>query len=136
MKIKIKKTSNEKVYVHKYGKYTLILSYDPCSIFNYYKVDKMHGLNLKDCSEYNNTTKDAYIAGWTNIAPDNGKPFTFINLSRCTDDIHTMGLVMHETVHLSNMLFDGKWKDKEEDMITFAEEEAYKIVDIIKKIKK
>jgi hypothetical protein len=93
-----------------YPEYDLILSTDPCDIFKHYGVKEMHGLSLKECEAYDNTTEDSYISGWCNLSPS-GKPFVFINLSRCTDDVKTTGLVMHE-----------------EDIISFAENETYKVV--------
>ena len=115
-----------------FDNYTLLLSDDPCDVFIHFKRSGMHGLNLKDCLAYNNTSDDAYIAGWTNIAPDNGKPFVFINLARCTDDIKTTGLDMHEMSHLFWLLNYDNLKEKEEEIITNAEEETYKIVKLIK----
>ena len=106
----------------KFDKYDLLLSYDPCDIFTYYNIDEMHGLNLKDCKSYNNTTKDSYIAGWCNYTPNSDRHFVFINLSRCNNEIETFGLIMHELMHLS---FD--LHKKEEDIITWAENESYKI---------
>jgi hypothetical protein len=41
--------------------YTLILSHDPCDVFKFYKVTEMHGLNLEDCENYNNTMIMIYI---------------------------------------------------------------------------
>lgn len=109
-----------------HDKYILLLSYNPCDVFWYFDAQELHGLSRKGCQEYNNTTEDAYIAGLCNVDPDTGERFIFINLSRCPDDTHTMGLVMHETMHLAFSLFKN-----EEEIITFAESEAYKIVQII-----
>ena len=121
--------------VYKFASYILLLSYNPCDIFTYYNVSEMHGLNVADCQTYNNTADDAYIAGWTNYAPNESKDvFVFINLSRCTDDVHTTGLVMHECMHMAGLLYDGCWDSHEEEMISFAEEETYKIVSIIKEL--
>ena len=106
--------------------YILLLSHDPCDLFRYFNTENLHGLNLKDCQEYKNTSDDSYIAGMCNIDPHTGEKYIFINLSRCTDDIHTMGLVMHEAMHLAFALIED-----EEEMITFAENEAYKIIDKI-----
>jgi len=114
--------------------YTLILSHNPCDVFKFYKVTEMHGLNLKDCENYNNTTEDAYIAGLTNVSPIDGKQFVFINLSRCTDDIKTFGLVMHEMMHLSLDLHNNDLF-QEEEIITWAELESYKVFKLIKKTK-
>jgi len=58
----------------------------------------------------------------------------FINLSRCNDDISTMGLIMHELMHHSFFLHDYN-SDREEEIITWAEEEAYDVFNIIKPFK-
>ena len=112
--------------------YTLILSHNPCDVFKFYKVTEMHGLKLEDCEKYNNTTEDAYIAGLANISPIDGKQFVFINLSRCADDIKTFGLIMHEMMHLSIDLHDNDLS-QEEEIITWAELESYKVLKLIKK---
>lgn len=118
--------------IFNFGLYTLILSHNPCDIFKCYQVSEMHGLNLADCEKYNNTTEDAYIAGWCNLSPKDNKPFVFINLSRCTNDIKTTGLVFHEMMHLAGIKYEGCWDSDEENMITFAETETYKVVELIK----
>lgn len=110
-------------------KYDLLLSYNCCEVFNYYNVTEMHGLNLADCLAHNNTTKNAYIAGWNNLIPNSERNFVFINLSRCNSDIETFGLVMHELMHLSFDLHTD-----EEELITWAENESYKVFELIKQL--
>ena len=112
--------------------YLLLLSDNPCDLFQYFDVKEMHGLNSKACEEYSNSPGDAYIAGLCNIDPRGNQPFVFINLSRCTNDIKTMGLVMHELMHLSGKIFKYDFMHFEEEMITFAETESYKVLTIIK----
>ena len=118
--------------------YVLLLSYNPCEIFNYFNVEEMHGLNAVDCALYPNTTEDAYIAGWSNFIPkesgeyaDEDPRYVFINLSRCTDDVNTFGLIIHELMHRSFALHNFNVY-KEEEIITWAEEESYKVFEIIK----
>jgi hypothetical protein len=120
--------------IYKFALYTLILSYNPCDVFKYYNVTEMHGLNLQDCKKYNNTRDSAYIAGLCNLSPIDNKPFVFINLSRCNTDIETTGLVMHEMMHLNFIVHDYNIV-KEEEIITDAENETYKVVKLIQKIK-
>jgi hypothetical protein len=123
------------MHLFDFQNYTLILSHDPCDIFRHYNVNEMHGLNLKDCTEHKNTTENAYMAGFCNLSPIDSKPFVFINLSRCSsNDIKLMGLVMHELSHLFWLLNNNNLQEKEEEIITNAELESYKIVDIIKNI--
>ena len=118
--------------IFKFTLYTLILSYNPCDVFKHFNVTEMHGLTLSDCEKYNNTIEDAYIAGLSNVSPIDGKQFVFINLSRCTDDTKTFGLVMHEMMHLSFDLHNDDLS-KEEEIITWAELESYKVFKLINK---
>jgi hypothetical protein len=126
--IKTKKTMT----IFEFTLYTLMLSYNPCDVFKHFNVTEMHGLNLADCEKYNNTNEDAYIAGLSNVSPIDNKPFVFINLSRCTDDIATTGLTFHEMMHLSLDLHNNDLS-KEEEIITWAELESYKVLKLIKK---
>jgi hypothetical protein len=106
--------------------YDLLLSHDPCEIFKHYNVVHMHGLNLGDCNDHDNTTQSAYIAGWCNIIPASKRNYVFINLSRCNTPIETFGLIMHELMHMSFDLHTD-----EEELITWAENESYEIYNII-----
>ena len=122
--------------------YELLLSYNPCEIFHYYNVTEMHGLNKVACELYNNTSQDAYFAGWCNFIPkesneydQNDRRFIFINLSRCNDDTETMGLIMHEMMHQSLFVHNYDVINKEEEIITWAEEEAYDVYKIVKPFK-
>ena len=114
--------------------YILLLSYNPCEIFNYFNVDEMHGLSHKECESYPNTNEDSYIAGWSNFVPKTNERFVFINLSRCNTEIETFGLIMHELMHHSFFLHDYN-SEKEEEIITWAEEESYEVYEIIKTFK-
>ena len=119
--------------VHEKSRYILLVSYEPTDIFTYFDVQNLHGLSKQECLSYKNTTKNAYIAGFCNLSPKTNKPFVFINLTRCCiDDIRTTGLVMHETMHLAGILYNGDWNNREEEMISFAQNEAYLITDLIK----
>jgi hypothetical protein len=122
---------NSSLEVYEFQNYTLILSNDPCEIFTYLNVDELHGLSYEDCLSYDNTTKDAYIAGLSNIIPGTEKKFLFLNKSRLGNCKQKMGLIMHETMHLSLELHNHNIMEMEEEIISWAEEEAYKIFDLI-----
>jgi len=112
------------------NEYTLLLSYDPCEIFEYYRTDQMHGLNYEDCKCHENNSERSYIAGWSNVVPNQTYRFVFINLTRANNDIELFALLMHELMHES--FARHKYDiDKEEDIITWAEEEAKEIYGII-----
>jgi hypothetical protein len=115
--------------------YVLLLSYSPCDIFTHYGVSQMHGLNVTDCMNHTNNDDQSYIAGWCNEIPNDTGYYVFINLSRCNDDVSTTALVFHEMMHLSGRLHQDDWENREEDMITFAENQTYTTVKIINQIK-
>lgn len=130
------------------GKYVLLIGNDATEIFDYYKVDEMHGLNRADAqAEEVDKTKGngVYLYGLTNydpadkklIAKDPYKPFLFINLGTFKKYNITEKAtgIMHETMHMSIILNNWDIKDKEEEVITFAEEEANKIIEKLKNVK-
>ena len=129
-------------------KYILLIGKDATDIFKYYKVKEMHGLNLKDAqAEEIDKTKGngVYIYGLTNydpadkklIAKDPYKPFLFLNMGTFKrygpDEQKTA--IMHETMHMGILLNNWDIKDKEEEAIGFAEEEANKIIEKLKSLK-
>lgn len=124
------------------GKYILLIGKDATEIFDYYNVKEMHGLNRADAQaeEVDKTVGNGvYIYGLTNYDPADKKltakapykPFLFINLGTFKKYSLTEKAtgVMHETMHMSILLNNWDIKDKEEEVITFAEEEANKIID-------
>jgi len=136
------------------GKYLLLIGKDATEIFDYYNVKEMHGLNRADAQaeEVDMTNpkngdqgNGVYIYGLTNydpadkklIAKDPYKPFLFINLGTFKKYNITEKAtgVMHETMHMSILLNNWDIKDKEEEVITFAEEEANKIIEKLKDVK-
>jgi len=130
------------------GKYVLLLGNNATEIFDYYKVDEMHGLNRADAqAEEVDKSKGngVYIYGWTNYDPadkkltakDPHKPFLFLNMGTFKKYSATekATAVMHETMHMSILLNDWNIKDKEEEAIGFAEDEANKIIAKLSAIK-
>ena len=130
------------------GKYILLIGNDATEVFDYYKVKEMHGLNRADAQaeEVDMTVGNGvYIYGLTNYHPadkkltakDPYKPFLFINLGTFKKYSVTEKAtgVMHETMHMSILLNNWDIKDKEEEVITFAEDEANKIIEKLKTIK-
>jgi hypothetical protein len=130
------------------GEYILLIGKDATEIFDYYKVLEMHGLSRADAQaeEVDMTTGNGvYIYGLTNYDPadkkltgkDPYKPFLFINLGtfKKYNITEKATAVMHETMHISILLNNWDIKDKEEEVITFAEEEANKIIEKLKTIK-
>jgi hypothetical protein len=130
-----------KVKHYDMGKYVLIVGKDATDIFKYYNVKQMHGLNLKDAqAEEVDKTKGngVYIYGLTNYDPADKKltakapykPFVFLNMGtfKRYSPSEQATAVMHETMHMSILLSNWNIKDKEEEAIGKAEEEANKII--------
>ena len=112
-------------------KYTLLLSYNPCEIFSFLKVSYLHGLYYADCILHENTTENAYIAGWCNYYPNSKDVFVFINLSRCTSDLETTLLLNHEMIHAALMVHNWNLKH-EEKIVSWAESETRETFYLIK----
>lgn len=122
--------------------YTLLMSHNPCEIFSYYGESDLHGLNYYECAMHDNTNHSAYIAGFSNYVPkhdDSDKNeykhgddfFVFINLSRCITELDTITLIFHEMMHRAFELYN--WDvDKEEDMISWANDETIAVYGIVK----
>lgn len=112
--------------------YTLIISKEPTDIFKYYNVQEMHGLSLAECANYNNTETDSYIAGLCNYIPKQSPYelddpcFVFINATRCRNNIESIRTIMHELMHMRNL-------HREEEIITWADEETDKVYNILLK---
>jgi hypothetical protein len=130
-----------KVKHYDMGKYVLIIGKDATDIFKYYNVKEMHGLNLKDAqAEEVDKTKGngVYMYGLTNYDPADKnltakapyKPFVFLNMGtfKRYSPSEQATAVMHETMHMSILLSNWNIKDKEEEAIGKAEEEANKII--------
>lgn len=124
------------------GKYIVLFGDNATEIFDYYKVDEMHGLNRKDAQaeEVDKTVGNGvYIYGLTNYDPADKKltakepykPFIFINLGTFKRYSLTekATAIMHETMHMAILLNNWKIDDKEEEVISFAEEQANKIIE-------
>jgi hypothetical protein len=134
-----------KVKHYDMGKYLLIVGKDATDIFKYYNVKEMHGLNLKDAQaeEVDKTNGNGvYIYGLTNYDPADKKltakapykPFVFLNMGtfKKYSPSEQATAVMHETMHMSILLSNWNIKDKEEESIGKAEEEANKIITKLK----
>ena len=127
------------------GKYVLLIGNNATEVFDYYKIDKMHGLNRADAQaeEVDKTVGNGvYIYGLTNYDPadkkltakDPYKPFLFLNMGtfKKYNVTEKATAVMHETMHMSILLNNWNIKDKEEEVITYAEDEANKIIEKLK----
>jgi hypothetical protein len=124
-------------------KFVVLIGKDATEIFDYYKVDKMHGLNRKDAqAEEVDKSKGngVYIYGWTNYDPRDKKltakapykPFLFLNKKHFQGNFKDITLVNHEAMHMSILLNDWNITDKEEEAVSLAEDITNKIVPILK----
>lgn len=124
-------------------KFVVLIGKDATEIFDYYKVDKMHGLNREDAqAEEVDKSKGngVYIYGWTNYDPRDKKltgkaphkPFLFLNKKHFKGDFTDITLVNHEAMHMSILLNNWNITDKEEEAVSLAEDITNKIVPMLK----
>ena len=125
------------------GQYELLLGTDARQVFLYYRVSSMHGLSLSG-AEDRIAEGGSYIDGLCNYHPrdknldKNPLPFLFLNIGSLQNnysnhEVYTC--IMHECMHMAGLLYDGCWDSHEEEMITWAEAEANKIIVLLQKKK-
>jgi hypothetical protein len=125
------------------GKFVLLIGNDATEIFDYYGVDKMHGLNRKDAQAEEvdkSVGNGVYIYGWTNYDPRDKKltakapykPFLFLNKKHFKGKFTDITLVNHEAMHIVILLNNWDIRDKEEETISEAEDITNRIVKLLK----
>jgi hypothetical protein len=142
--VKLGKKSKLKGYrTYDRNQYELIVGEDALQIFKRFNVTELHGLSVEG-AEQRIKQGGTYIDGLSNYHPKDvdlmlsPKPFLFLNLYAIkhhytNDQIPT--LVMHECMHMAMKLWAYKVDAYEEQMITWAEEEANAVVKLLKKEK-
>jgi hypothetical protein len=124
-----------------FPKFLLILGKKSVDLFNYFKVDELHGLSKEDAEKYPETKNDAYIMGMCNYIPKKSGEYKsgdalylFINMNRLNDTYKDYTAIMHECFHLSLSL--NNWNvNKEERIVSDAEMYANEIIGFILKEK-
>ena len=125
------------------GQYELLLGCDAKQVFLHYRVVSMHGLSLIG-AEDRIAEGGTYIDGLCNYHPrdknldKNPLPFLFLNIGSLQNnysnhEVYTC--IMHECMHMAGLLYDGRWDSHEEEMVTWAEAEANRIIVLLKKKK-
>lgn len=139
----VKKSKLEGYRTYDRNQYELIVGENALQVFKRFNVQHLHGLSVEG-AEQRIKQGGTYIDGLSNYHPKDKdlmltpKPFLFLNLYAIKhhyskDQIPT--LVMHECMHMAIKLWAYKVDVYEEQMITWAEEEANVIVEILKKEK-
>ena len=118
---------------YQFTRFQLLMGEHSKDIFHYFNVEEMHGLSLKEAEAYPETKHGAYIWGWCNYSPiDGDMPFLFLNKTRWQKDYTDVTGIMHETMHLALLLHNWDIENKEEEIISDAENIANEIVKLIK----
>lgn len=106
----------------------LLVGESAVSLFDYFEVNELHGLNKKCCIK---RIKEGgtYIDGMCNQLPtDSKKYYLFINESAITNDLLIdFGLIFHESTHYYFRKYYDSLKENEEELITESEQLAIKI---------
>lgn len=113
-----------------YNNFVFLVGEKSIDVFDYYGVSHMHGLNRFDCEKKTDTNKSAYICGLCNFhprdlslnRPSDKKPFIFMNSIRFQKDFTDVTSLMHEVMHLSLMLHNWDVFEREEEIISLAEQ--------------
>ena len=106
----------------------LLVGESAISLFDYFEVNELHGLNRIDCIK---RIKEGgtYIDGMCNELPtDSTKYYLFINESAYTKDLLIdFGLIFHECTHYYFRKYYDSLKENEEELITESEKLAIEI---------
>lgn len=110
----------------------LLVGENALSLFDYYGVDELHGLNKKDCIKRMNEG-GTYFDGFQNLIPyEKNQYYLFINNSSLTDnEVDNFGLIFHESTHYQFEKYYDSLKENEEQLITDAEILAIEIANLI-----
>jgi hypothetical protein len=109
--------------------YLLVLSDNSIDLFNHFNVHEMHGLCIDECEHIEGLCN--YIPKQNNQYELSDSYFVLINTSIHKDSIKLFALIMHEMMHMS--LKKHSWDiNKEEEIITWAEEESFFVYEQIK----
>ena len=117
------------MHIFYYAQFVLLIGNDATELFDYYNVDQMHGVNKADCITRINEG-GTYIEGFCNYDPRDSTlskdplPFVFINKSSLKGDHRDITLINHEMSHLALLLNNWDVDNKEEEIVTFAEEQT------------
>jgi hypothetical protein len=125
------------------GQYELLVGCDAKQVFLHYRVTSMHGLSLSR-AEDRIAKGGSYIDGLCNYHPRDKNldksplPFLFLNIGSLQNnysnhEVYTC--IMHECMHMAGIIYDGCWDSHEENMVTWAEVEANKIIVLLQKKK-
>jgi len=102
----------------------LILGADALSLFDYFGVDELHGLNRNACIE-RIKAGGTYIDGMCNVIPEgSGKVayYLFINKKALSPiKVKNYALIFHEATHYCFSKYWNDLQEKEEELITEAE---------------
>ena len=123
----------------------LLVGKDATSLFDYFDVDDLHGLNRQDCLDRILSEDGIYIEGMLNLYPNTNKQgkegfwkyktegglplyYLFINNKALTGNtLKDFGLIFHECTHYQFRKYYYDLYDNEEAIITDAEYLAIKV---------
>jgi hypothetical protein len=118
---------------------TLLVGTSALALFDYFDVDELHGLTRQGCIE-RIEEGGTYFDGFQNLYPDPkesgkylyDKHYIFINSSAFTKNMsENFGLIFHESTHYQFSKYWNNLQEKEEEIITDAENLALDIIKII-----
>jgi hypothetical protein len=115
-----------------FSNFQLLIGEKSTDLFDYFQVYYLHGLNKKDALNHLENSEQAYIWGMANYSPNEGDlPYIFLNKTRFKHDYTDATGIMHETMHMALLLNNWQIENKEEEIISQAENMANDILNYL-----
>jgi hypothetical protein len=118
------------------GSYQLLIGDKSIDLFDYFRVDELHGLTREAAEVFPDSDDSAYIYGMCNYHPlDKNlsmlyKPYLFLNKMRLNGTYKDVTGMMHEYLHLAKILAKSDITDsQEESMVSWIEKEINWVIE-------
>ena len=117
------------------GSYQLLIGDNSVELFDYFRVDELHGLTREAAEVFPDSDDSAYIYGMANYHPlDKNlsmlyKPYLFLNKMRLNGTYRDVTSLLHEYMHLGRLLAKEITDNNEESVVTWIEKEINWVID-------
>lgn len=117
------------------GSYQLLIGDKSIDLFDYFRVNELHGLTREAAEVFPDSDGSAYIYGMANYHPlDKNltltyKPYLFLNKMRLNGTYKDVTGMLHEYLHIAKLLAKQITDSNEETVVSWIEKEMNWVID-------